>query len=231
MSDSLGGRVHAVPGRGGGRDRSGHRPAASVDGPGVALHPGRSGGRRAAGVRRSPVAPAGPAARLEHRGHAAPRTLPAADSVGFLPGGIGWYRKSFRAARRGSRPSSASARVRRRLHEQRRLDQRRPPRQAARTATSASRTTSPRTWCPASTWSRCASTTRRQPNSRWYTGSGIYRHVWLTHRRPAARGALGDVRDDAARRLRAAPTSSRARSWRTIAPRRAAAVLRSRRPR
>ncbi len=29
-------------------------------------------------------------------------------------------------------------------------------------------------------WSPCGWTTPRQPNSRWYSGSGIYRHVWLT---------------------------------------------------
>jgi len=28
-------------------------------------------------------------------------------------------------------------------------------------------------------FSLCASTTRCKPNSRWYSGSGIYRHTWL----------------------------------------------------
>jgi beta-galactosidase len=35
-----------------------------------------------------------------------------------------------------------------------------------------------------------------QPNSRWYTGSGIYRHVWLTSSIDAC-GPLGHLRDHA----------------------------------
>ena len=34
----------------------------------------------------------------------------------------------------------------------------------------------------------------QQPSSRWYSGAGIYRHVWLTDNRAAARRALGHDR-------------------------------------
>src|SRR5882672_7759492 len=61
------------------------RPAAApVDGPRLALHPRRPGGRRTAWLRRPPVAPAGPAARLEHRGDAAPGRA-WRRSAGLLP--------------------------------------------------------------------------------------------------------------------------------------------------
>ena len=34
-------------------------------------------------------------------------------------------------------------------------------------------------------------------HTRWYSGAGIYRHVWLLHGEPGARGALGVIGDHA----------------------------------
>ena len=119
--------------------------AVALHGSGLALHPRRSGRRRAARLRRRGLAPARPAARLEHRGNAASRTRRAAAAVGYYPSGIGWYRKAFRLPA-GARGQSVLARVRRHLHERRGLAQRRRGSGSGPSATSASRTTSRSTW-------------------------------------------------------------------------------------
>src|SRR5438876_3251484 len=98
---------------------------APLDGPRLAVRAGRPPGCRSAGVRRRQVAQARPAARLEHRGHAEPRCsrrgahrlLPRGDRL--VPEGVSTPCRHARA--RGV------ARVRRRLHELGRLDQRLPP--------------------------------------------------------------------------------------------------------
>ena len=147
---------------------------------------------------------------------------PGGGRVGYFPTGTRLVPQGVPAAGRLAGPAGL-ARVRRRLHEQRRLDQRRPPGPAALRLHRASPTTSPGTSCPGVNVVAVRVDNSAQPNSRWYTGSGIYRHVWLTLVDPLHVGHWGTYRDDPARGLRRRRGGGAARAWRTTRPRRAGA--------
>ena len=144
---------------------------------------------------------------------------PGGGGMGYFPAGIGWYRKAFRAARRRPGPGGL-ARVRRHLHEQRRLDQRRPAGPAAlrlhrlrlrRQQTSRARRQRGRR-------------SRRQLAAAQLPVVHGQRHLpprLADYRRSASRGPLGDLPDDPRRGLHGAPTSWPAPAWRTTAPCRA----------
>ena len=121
---------------------------------------------------------------------------PREDAPGGGPRGLLPQRASAGTASRSGCPAGRAAsgrlaRVRRRLHEQRRLDQRRPPGPAAPSATSASPTTSRGTWCPAINVVAVRVDNSRSPTPAGTPGSGIYRHVWLTLMDPLHVGHWG----------------------------------------
>ena len=171
-------------------------------------------------IRRQPVAPAGPPARLEHRRHAT-RGRSRRGPRGLLPYGYRLVPQVLSAAGRRAR-ARGLARVRRRVHEQRRLDQRRAPGAAALRL------------------HRLRLRRHPAPGARHQRGgraSGqlapaqlplVHRQRHLParladHRRPASRGPLGHLRDDPARRQSRAPTWWLASGWRTGTTRRAKA--------
>ena len=122
---------------------------------------------------------------------------PSGGSGGYAPTGIGWYRKQFRlpATITAARfPSNSMASIR-----------------TARSGLTASTWASGRIGYISFAYDLTPHLNltgdnvvavkvdnSRQPSSRWYTGSGIYRHTWLSGCESGARGALGNVCDYAA---------------------------------
>ena len=101
--------------------------------------------------------------------------------TGWFVGGTGWYRKRFSAAATGGR--RGGDRLRRRLHEQRCLAQRPSAGQPSLRLHRVAYDLTPYLNPPEENVLAVRVRNEGQ-NSRWYSGSGIYRHVWLTRHRP-----------------------------------------------
>jgi hypothetical protein len=111
------------------------------------------------------------AARLEHRGPVRPGESHGG-AGGFLPSGVGWYRKHFWSVGPARRPARVR-RIRRRHGQQRRVDKRRSSSAAGPTDTWASPTRSPPSLPADANILAVRVDDSGQPASRWYTGAGI----------------------------------------------------------
>ena len=103
---------------------------------------------------------------------------PAGGSGGYLPTGLRLVSQAFHTA--GFGRAARADRIRRRLSAQRRMDQRPPSRLRPYGYSSFAYDLTPHLNPAAKNRSPCAWTIRCSRIRRWYSGSGITRHTWLT---------------------------------------------------